>query len=193
MENRLKLDQITKKLSEGDVNALEELFNHFYPRLYNFSRSFLKLETGIDDILQEVFIRIWQNRKNIRNEENFNAYIFTITRNLLLNELRRRLNDSKLKEQIFKRSVAEEYLLSEQLEYHELKERINLIVNELPESHREVFILSRYEGLPHKEIAQKMDISEKTVEYHIRQSIIIIKQKLRDLKFLFILYLCLFL
>jgi len=74
-----------------------------------------------------------------------------------------------------------------------LKERINLIVNELPESHREVFILSRYEGLPHKEIAQKMDISEKTVEYHIRQSIIIIKQKLRDLKFLFILYLCLFL
>jgi RNA polymerase sigma-70 factor (ECF subfamily) len=193
MEKRLKLDLITKKLSEGDVNALEEIFNHFYPRLYHFSRSFLKLETGIDDILQEVFVKIWQNRRNIRNEDNFNAYIFTITRNLLLNELRRRLNDSKLKEQIYKRSVAEEYLLDRQLEYHELKERINLIVTELPESHRKVFILSRYDGLSHREIAKKMDISEKTVEYHIRQSIIIIKHKLNDLTFLIILYLSLFL
>jgi RNA polymerase sigma-70 factor (ECF subfamily) len=71
MENKLKLNIILKKLSQDDKTALEQLFNYFYPRLYNFSKAFLKLEEGIDDILQEVFLKIWQNRKTIKNTETF--------------------------------------------------------------------------------------------------------------------------
>lgn len=188
MEKKLKLDRILQQLAHDDKAALQELFNYFYPRLYNFSRSFLKLEEGIDDILQEVFIRIWENRRNIKTPETFNAYIFTITRNLLLNELRSRLNNEKTKAKIFKKSVAGEYLLSDQIEFDELKEQVDQMVAGLPEKQREVFLLSRKEGLSYKEIATKLGIAEKTVEYHISQAIGILKKKLKKLGLLGMLY-----
>lgn len=188
MENKLKLDSILIQLAHDDKTALQGLFNYFYPRLYNFSRLFLKFEEGIDDILQEVFIRIWENRRNIKNSETFNAYIFTITRNLLLNELRNRLNNEKAKAKMFKKSVAEEYLLSDQIEFDELNAQVNQMVAELPEKQREVFLLSRKEGLSYKEIASKLGIAEKTVEYHISQAIGVLKKKLKELGLLGMLY-----
>lgn len=188
-----KLNTVLQDLANDDKKALEELFNYYYPRLYQFSRSFLKLEEGIDDILQEVFIKIWKNRANIRSSETFNPFIFAITRNLLLNELRSRLSKQKIKDEIFKLSVTEEYQSFDKFEYAELKETIDQIVNDLPEKQKEVFLLSRYEGLSHKEIAEKLNISTKTVEYHISQSISAIKSKLKQLGLISLLYFYLFL
>ena len=187
------LDNSIHKLINGDQSALEELFNYYYPRLYNFSKSFLKIEDGIDDVLQEVFIKIWQNRESIKKTDTFNSYVFTITKNLLLNELRRKLNDSKTKNEIQNRSLAEEYHQFEQIEFKELKEKLDFEIENLPENQKEIFILSRKEGLSHKEIAEKLKISTKTVEYHIRQSINILKNKIADFGIIAILYLYLFL
>ncbi len=193
MEDKAKLEKIIQQLISDDKTALEQLFNYFYPRLYNFSRAFLKLEEGIDDILQEVFLKIWVNRRNIKSADTFNSYIFTITRNLLLNELRSRLNEQKTRDKILKLSVAEEFLLSEQIEYQEMKEKVDQMVATLPERQREVFLLSRKEGLSYKEIATKLDIAEKTVEYHISQAIGVIKKKMRDMGLLGMLYFYFFL
>lgn len=186
-------DKVLKKLADNNQQALEELFNHYYPRLYNFSKSFLKLDDGIDDILQEVFLKIWHKRKAIKSSESFNSYIFTITRNLLLNELRSRLNNQKFRDRIAEASMAEEYLTMGNLEYDELKERVESIIDELPPKQQEIFRMSRMEGLSHKEIAEKKNISTKTVEYHIGQSISSIKSRLEELGFLSVLYFYLFL
>ena len=184
---------VLQKLANNDKKALEELFNHYYPRLYNYSKSFLKLEEGIDDILQDVFIKIWNNRTNIYSSASFNPFIFTVTRNLLLNELRNRLNNQKLKENVLKLSLPEEYNSFEKMEYSELKSMVEQIVNNLPEKQQEVFILSRNQGLSHKEIADKLNISAKTVEYHIAQSTATIKSKLRQVGIISLLYFYLFL
>lgn len=192
MDSKPKLDEILKLLSEGNKSSLEILFNYYYPRLFNFSKSFIKYEEGIDDILQEVFIKIWENRKNINTPFTFNSFIFTITRNLLLNELRSRLNNEKVREKIKKMSVAEEYQSFEALEYSELKEKVEKLVDELPERQKEVFRMSRMEGLSHREIAEKLEISEKTVEYHISQAIKIIKEKLKSFGLISMLYFYLF-
>ena len=193
MQVGFNLNTVLHKLADDDKKALEELFNYYYPRLYQFSKLFLKLEDGIDDILQEVFFKIWKNRANIRSAETFNSFIFTITRNLLLNELRSRLSKQKIKNEIIKLSVSDEYYSFERLEYGELKETVDQIVNNLPEKQREVFLLSRSEGLSHKEIAEKLNISTKTVEYHINQSINAIKNKLEQLGLISLLYFYLFL
>jgi RNA polymerase sigma-70 factor, ECF subfamily len=192
MENRFSLEKVLQDLSEDNKLALEQLFDHFYPRLYNFSRSFLKLEDGIDDILQEVFIKIWQNRYNINNPTTFNSYIFTITKNILLNELRSRLNDQRFKDRLFKKSVAEEYQLSERLEFGEMQHFVDQAIGELPSKHQEVFRLSRSEGLSHRDIAEKLAMSEKNVEYHIHQSILFLKKRLKSLGLFFLLYFYLF-
>ena len=192
MTDRINLDNIIHELAKDNETAIEELFHYYYPRLSSFSRSFLKIEDDIDDILQEVFVKIWQNRKKINSAATFNSFIFTITRNLLLNELRSRLNNEKTKEEIRSLSLAKEYSSMEQIEYRDLKEKVDNLVNELPERQKEIFILSRTEGLSHKEIAEKLRIKTKTVEYHISQSVKHLKDKLSELGVMSLLYFYLF-
>lgn len=178
MNQRFNLDKTLKELSKDQETPLEELYDYYYPRLYEFSRSFLKQEQGIDDILQEVFIRIWQHRKKIKDTASFNAFIFTITRNLLLNELRSRLKQENLKDEIRRLSMAPEYDGFDQAQFRDLKTRVEAIVGTLPERQKEIFLLSRSEGLSHKEIASRLEITTKTVEYHISLAIKSLKTRL---------------
>jgi len=190
--NQLDLEEILLKLAKDNESSLEELFSYYYPRLYNFSKSFLKIEDGIDDILQEVFVKIWQKRKSINSSNTFNSYIFTITRNLLLNELRSRLNNENLKEEVKKLSLGSDYASIDQIEYSELEEKANQFINELPERQKEIFVLSRTEGLTHNEIADKLGITTKTVEYHMSLAIRYIKGNLKDYGVVSMLYFYLF-
>lgn len=192
MNRAFNLESVLTQLADGKSAAIEELYDYYYPRLYNFSRTFLKLQEGIDDILQEVFIKIWQNRKNISSSATFNSYVFVVTRNLLLNELRSRLNNEKVKDRIGKLAVAVEYSFLEQSEYHDLKEKIDRAIGELPIRQKEIFILSRMDGLSHKEISEKLTITSKTVEYHIARSIVFLKEKLKNFDLVTILLLYLF-
>ncbi|WP_319500043.1 RNA polymerase sigma-70 factor [uncultured Draconibacterium sp.] len=192
MSEIIDLHKILSALAQDDEASLEKLFNYYYPRLFNFSKSILKLEDGIDDILQEVFVKIWKNRKNINSAATFNSYIFIITRNLLLNELRRRLSFQNTKEEVKRLSLANEYSLSEQIDYQELKEKIDAFVEELPDRQKEVFLLSRSEGLSHKEIAEKLGIKPKTVEYHITLAVKCLKEKITGIGILSLLYFYLF-
>lgn len=178
MKKTFELEIVLVRLADGNPTAIEELFNHYYPRLFHFSKSFLKLEEGIDDILQEVFIKIWQNRKNIKTTHTFNAFIFTITRNLLLNELRSRLNNQKIKDKYSKLAIPIEYSFMEQSEFHDLKEKVERAINELPVRQKEIFTLSRINGFSHKEIAEKLNITIKAVEFHIAKATVLLRKKL---------------
>ena len=186
-------EEIIRRLKKDDKSAMDELFTYCYPRLYHFSKSILKIETDIDDILQEVFVKIWLNRTKIGNTETFNSYIFTITKNEVLNLIRSKLKDHTFKDELYLRSVAEEYQTQNQLEYNEIKTGIDHIVAALPEKRHQVFILSRTEGLSNKEIAQQLNISEKTVEDHITHAIKHIKTNMKDMGIISLLYFYLFL
>ncbi len=186
-------EQIIRRLKNEDKSAVDDLFTYYYPRLYHFSKSILKLENGIDDILQEVFVKIWLNRQKIGNPETFNAYIFTITKNEVLNLIRSNLREHTFKDQLFQRAVAEEFQNSVPLEYEEIKNGIDKIVANLPEKRQQVFDLSRNEGLSNKEIAQQLNISEKTVEDHITHAIKQIKNSMKEMGIISLLYCYLFL
>ena len=186
-------EEIIRRLKRDDKSAMDELFQYYYPRLYHFSRSILKIENEIDDILQDVFVKIWLNRHKISNAETFNSYIFTITKNEVLNFLRSKMRDQNFKDELLLRSVAEEYQSQNLVEFNEIKAGIDKIVEGLPEKRRQVFILSRTEGLSNKEIAQQMNISEKTVEDHITHAIKHLKSAMKNMGIVSILYFYLFL
>ena len=186
-------EQIICRLKNEDKSALDDLFSYYYPRLYHFSKSILKLENEIDDILQEVFVKIWLNRQRIGNPVTFNAYIFTITKNEVLNLIRNNLRDQTFRDQLFQYAVAEEFQNSVPLEFEEIKNGIDKIVAGLPEKRHQVFILSRTEGLSNKEIAQQLNISEKTVEDHITHAIKQIKSSMKEMGIISLLWCHLFL
>ncbi len=186
-------EELIRRLKKEDKSAVDDLFNYYYPRLYHFSRSILKIEDEIDDILQEVFVKIWLNRQRIGNAETFNSWIFTITKNEILNLIRNNLKDQTFKDELYLRSVGEEYQTSSPVEYEEIKAGIDKIVANLPEKRQQVFILSRTEGRSNKEIALHLNISEKTVEDHITHAIKQIRLSLNEMGILSILYFYLFL
>ncbi|MEI6139754.1 MAG: RNA polymerase sigma-70 factor [Mariniphaga sp.] len=186
-------EEIIRRLKTDDKSAVDELFNCYYNRLFHFSKSILKIESNIDDILQEVFVKIWLNRLKISNAETFNSYIFTITKNEVLNLIRANLKENSLRAEIYVRSVAEEYQTQNPLEFDEIKSAIDKIIATLPEKRQLVFKLSRTEGLPNKEIAHQLGISEKTVEDHITHAIRHIKNSLTEMGVLSLLYFYLFL
>jgi len=192
MRNKINLEKVIKGLAKDNEASIEELFNYYYPRLYKFSKLFLKIDDGIEDIIQEVFIKIWRNRKKINSQANFESYIFTITRNLLLNELRSLLNNEKILKEIQFRSLAREYSSLEEIEFKEVKDKVDKIIHELPDRQKEIFILSRTEGLSHKEIAEKLGINTKTVEYHLTLAIKHLKKTLKNSGLLSLLYFYLF-
>jgi len=190
--DKLELEKIIKSIMKDDESSFKILFDYYYPKLFYFSKRFLKVERGIDDIIQEVFVKIWQNRKTINSVETFNSFIFTITKNLLLNELRSLLNKENIKKEIYNISVAKEYSSINNIEYHELQQKIDSVINKLSKRQKEIFILSRKKGLSNKEIAKKFKISTKTVEYHITLAIKFIKKELGDLGLISLLYFFLF-
>jgi RNA polymerase sigma-70 factor (family 1) len=187
-----EIEEIILRLKKDEKSALDDLFDYYYPRLFHFSKSILKIETEVDDILQEVFVKLWLNRQKIGNAETFNSYIFTITKNEVLNLIRTNIRNSNFKNDLYQRSVAEEFQLQSQLEYKEVKSGIDRVVSQLPEKRRQIFILSRTEGFSNKEIAQQLDISEKTVEDHITHAIKKIKTSLKELGVISLLYCYLF-
>jgi len=191
--NITNTEEIIRRLKKDDKSAVDELFSYYYPRLYSFSKSILKIENDIDDILQEVFVKLWLNRTKIGNAETFNSYIFTITKNEVLNLIRSKLKDHTFKDELYLRSVAEEYQTQNQLEFDEIKNGIDQIVAGLPEKRQQVFVLSRTDGLSNKEIAQQLNISEKTVEDHITHAIKHIKSSMKDMGIISLLYYYLFL
>lgn len=188
-----KIEELIGRLKNNDKSALDEIFNYYYPRLYNFSKKILKIEDEIDDILQDVFLKIWLHRSKINNPETFSSFIFTITKNALLNLIRSNAKNQAFKEEFSKRIISSEYVTQNQIEFKEIKTAIDQIVSKLPEKRQKVFLLSRNEGLSNKEIAQKLNISEKTVEDHITHSIRFLKKSLSEIGILSLLYFYLFL
>ena len=135
---------------------------------------YLKSEIEAEGLVQDVFTKVWEKRSSLKAELSFKSYIFTIAFNYI-------------RKCFLKRSQFREYLQTEkgreeidldttnQIEYHSLVDYLNTIVNQLPERRREIFIKSKIEDLPIKEIAKQLDISPKTVENQLSAAIKFIK------------------
>lgn len=193
MHDNNNLNTIVKRLAGDDKKALDEIYNYYYPRLYAFAKKFLKVEDDINDILQEVFIKLWENRKNIKNIETFNGWIFTITKNALISYFREKTKFIAFESKVKEMATSEGYFIDDSTEYKDIKEKVEQLIEKLPEKRKLIFKLSREKGLSHKEIAVQLDISAKTVEDHIMHAIRFLREHLKPLDIITILYLAIFL
>ena len=162
-EEQLLLD----RLGQGDIDALDTLYVRYAPRVYDFSLRFLKNETEAEDVMQDIFLQVWENRSLMGQVLSIRAYLFRMTRNAIFNRFKR----SKMHLQYIRHSETRETELSVdpggRITTEDLLEMIELAIENLPEQCRRVFKMSRYEHMSYNEIAENLGISPHTVQFHI--------------------------
>lgn len=162
--------QLIKLLKEGDKEAFSLLYKQYWDQVYRFCQLYLNSKERVEDVVQEVFIKVWESRDFIREDDHFKGLLFIITRNLIFNQYRKNLNESFYKMTVLS-AMETSYDIEEEIVACDLSEYIDQLIAELPEKRREIFNLSRKEHKSYKEIALLLNISEKTVENQISKAL----------------------
>lgn len=149
-------------LREGDEKAFKKIYLNYYKRTLYFLTGLVKSETDAEELTQEVFIKLWTNRKTIDPERSVHSYMYTIARNAAFNFLKHRLIEiSYINEYT---TEAETETSEEILFAKEIALLIEMTVNRMPVQRQRIYKMSRNEGLNNEEIASRLQISKKTVE-----------------------------
>ena len=170
--------KLLSQLRNDDVKAFDRLFHIYSRRLYRFAFSILKNREDSEGIVQEVFLRVWDKRAGIDSSKSFKSYLFTISYNLIMDELQLRLKKKTYLSHLEKFFNSEGITYEQEADYNLLKSQIDEVVEELPEKRKQIYQLSRNEGLSNKEIAKKLNITVKTVENQITLAIRHLKNRL---------------
>jgi len=171
---------IFRKIREDDREAFKNLFDTYYASLCHYASHYLNDDSLSEEVVQELFVKIWEKRKSLDVDTSVKNYLFRATRNGCLNQIQhdkvRQLHGKKLKEALMSEDPATDYLISPEM-ILKLEEGIE----SLPEKRREIFRLSREEGLKYREIAEKLNISVKTVEVQMGLALKTLRQKIGSL------------
>ena len=170
------LDDLIIRLRHDDREAFNLLFYMYAEKLLKFSLTFFNSEEEAEEIVQEVFIKIWIKRQSIKDPASFNAYIFTIAKNMIFNGLKKNIYRKKYEIYQYNKHHSFQNTTENQVLYQETRKRLEHALDQLPKKRKEVFLLSRRDGLKNREIAEKLDLSIKTVESHMSLTLKFLKK-----------------
>jgi RNA polymerase sigma-70 factor (ECF subfamily) len=194
MNNVKSKFELVKSLKKGDMVAFDAIYNQYCHKLYQFVFMFLKQKEDAEEIVQDVFIKIWESRGKIDIYASFESFLFTIAYNATMSLLRKRMSETKSREylkSLQQFSSAEQVI--DEIQYKELKHKVESLLKQLTPRQEEIYRLSREEGLTHTEISQKLNISESTVNNHLVRTLKFLKSHLASDLITNILFICLFL
>jgi RNA polymerase sigma-70 factor (ECF subfamily) len=179
---------LLERIQQDDKKALEILFKTYYSPLCRFAKTILKNAEQAEDVVQEVFLKIWDKRNSIEPNPSFKAYLYMAVRNHSLNLLK--LNERKywLDDEMENDAIFSNNEVQANLEAKELNQRINEAIESLPEKCKLTFKLSRFENLSYKEIAEAMNLSVKTVENQMGKALALLRKEV--VPFLGLLVVC---
>lgn len=160
-----------------DQNRFKEVFKEYYNPLCNYAVTITRDRKMAQDVVQDVFTRLWDKRKELVIKTNEKSYLFQAVKHRAFEILRRRQNESKINVSDFEESYDNEKELEEQAQKYMLKEFLFNSIRQLPPKCQEIFVLNKVNGLTYHEIAEDLGISVKTVENQIGKAY----RKLRSL------------
>lgn len=162
--------ELIASLKLGDEVAFTALYKLYWPKVHNFSRLYLSSMDEVEEIVQEVFVKLWEARIFLKEDESFKGFLFIITRNLIFNQFRKSFNENAYKMTVLN-SANIEYDIESEMNATDLQIYIKKLISDLTPRQQEVFRMSREAHLSYKEIAMRLSISEKTVERHINEAL----------------------
>ena len=165
-------DQIFLGIRQGDYGSFNRLFLSYYSRLCSYVTKITKDDVASEDIVQELFIKLWTNREKFEVRDNIVNYLFKSSKNSALNYLR---SEKNKRNAVAKIPVDASELPDENTEQDEFLSALDKCINQLPARSKEVFLLHRFEGLKQKDISEKLHISVKTIKNQIWKSMQFLK------------------
>jgi RNA polymerase sigma-70 factor (family 1) len=172
MKEEINNDRVLlEKLKSGNVACFELLYSKYSGKLYNYVLSLSKGDFYLaEEIVQNVFVKIWEIRQHINTEGSFNSFVYTVGRNMFLNVVKSRLQEHLYHDYVVDHEAVLDNSVEKEIEYKMLEEQINRLIEQLPPARRNIYVLSRVKNLPNKEIAALLDISENTVESQLNKA-----------------------
>lgn len=180
--------ELVIKLKEGDSLAFEVLFYKYRSKIKGFAIRLVPTQIDPEEIVQEVFVRIWLRRESVNPEKDFQSYIFAIAKNLILDHLKSAVNRKLyfVEEHFHKDLMIEDK--EENAMPEDVEEKLLKLICNIPDRRREIFCLSRFDGLSYKQIAYRLNISENTVDTQIRNTLAFLRTEFRKVVILAFLY-----
>ncbi|GAB1454678.1 RNA polymerase sigma-70 factor [Draconibacterium sp.] len=192
-QKKLELN-VLELLKKGDILAFDAIYEMYCRRLFCFVLKYVKQKVEAEEIVQEVFVKIWESRHKIDVYASFDSFLFTIAYNSTISLLRKRVTEKKYID--FLISQQQEYIVNDssvEIQFNELNDKVQLLLNELTPRQKEIFQLSRVEGLTHEEIAKKLNISANTVKNHMVTVLSFLRKSLDNNLLVNLLFISLFL
>ena len=180
MQNIAQVDILSPKIKEGDIGAFEELYKTMSSRIYKFAYSFVVCKEDAEEIMNDVFLKLWNSRNTIDEHKSLQSFLFTITRNATLDKLRKYSAEHVNLTAYFLDSPTEEY---NPVENHIFSEELNglvtSLINEMPPQRKRIFELNRFEGMSQRAISDYLNLSQGTVEKQISKALNFLKHELQ--------------
>ena len=176
--NNITDEVLFEKIQAGDVKAFDTLFMRYYPLLCAYAKRYVDFYDG-QEIVQDVMVWFWENRNMQVIESSPKNYLFKAVKNRCLTLI----NRNELKQQIVNTFYADWQSQYEDPDFYvveELTRNIEAALSRLPESYREAFEMNRFQNMTYNEIAQKLNVSSKTVDYRIQQALKLLRVELKD-------------
>lgn len=186
--------ELVKLLKKGDMAAFDAIYNQYCHKLHYFVFMYLKQKEDAEEIVQEVFIKIWQAKDKIDIYASFESFLFTIAYNATMSLMRKRMSEIKSREYLksLQQIDTADQVINE-IQFNELNQKVQALLDQLTSRQKEVYLLSREEGLTHEEIAKKLDISTSTVNNHLVNTLKILKSHIDNNLAVNLLFICFFL
>ncbi len=175
MEDRAILESF--RTGVGEKDAFDSLFRKYYPAMCVYAHRYVDMEET-EDIVQECFVWIWNNRSVIVVDRSVPNYLYSMVRHRALNNIRKRNIGQKVSEML--QEISKEEMAENTFDAEELKRRIQEAIESLPDQYREAFTLHRFSDKTYSEIAGMYHVSPKTIDYRIQQALKILRRKLSD-------------
>lgn len=165
--NIIEGNELLTRLRNGDQLAFAQIYNQYRSKMYAYAYNLCKSGETAEEIVQEVFIRVWQKKEQINAELNFNGYLKKITLNHVLNHLKKVAREKSLQEEIFSYIEAIRNTTEDNILEKELLKTYDEAIALLPPQKKIIYQLSRTEEMTHDQIAEKLNISKNTVKNHM--------------------------
>src|ERR1035437_4553223 len=170
---------LINRLKQDDEKAFNILFYQHHAKVYNLAKRFLPYKEDAEEIVQIVFIALWENRQKIDENQSLSGYILSTAHHWIYNTIKKNIYRQGYMEHLQQQNISLEYVTEDIVQYNELNALVDKLTNHLPPKRREIFNLSRDEVLSYREIADQLSITESTVNTQITKALDYVRKNIR--------------